>query len=87
MTCKAAMASITASPSELTMCPNTVKPPFWASRLAELSARLKNHWSVALLGSEPTRAIAIVPRTFESLNSFATGECCVIASTWSLTKR
>ena len=43
--------------------PKTVNPPFWASRLAELSARLKNHWLVALLGSLPSLAMAIVPRT------------------------
>ena len=43
--------------------PKTVKPPFCVSRLAELSARLKNHWLVALLGSEPSLAMAIVPRT------------------------
>ena len=43
--------------------PKTVKPPFWLSRFSELSARLKNHWLVALLGSLPSFAIAIVPRT------------------------
>ncbi len=30
--------------------PKTVKPPFWESRLAELSARLMNQPLVALLG-------------------------------------
>ena len=43
--------------------PKAVKPPFWLSRFSELSARLKNHWLVALLGSLPSFAIAIVPRT------------------------
>src|SRR5947209_4786199 len=44
------------------MVAKTVKPPFCESRLPWLSARLKKNWLVALLGSEPNLAIAIVPR-------------------------
>lgn len=58
----------------LTTWPKTVNPPFWLSRFALLSARLKNHSLVALLGSPPSLAIAIVPRRFErvALNSLGT---------------
>ena len=34
----------------LTTRPNTVKPPFWLSRLAELSPKLRNHWLEAEWG-------------------------------------
>ena len=53
--------------------PKTVKPPFCVSSEAEpplLSARLMNHWLVALLGLPPTFAIAIVPRRLEMTGSF-----------------
>ena len=55
--------------------PKTVKPPFCASRLALLSARLTNHWLVALFGLPPSLAIATVARTLErvGLNSLTTG--------------
>src|SRR5438105_3785093 len=72
--CFAAIASTTCMPFPTTW-PNTVNPPFWLSRFAELSARLKNHWLVALLGSPPSLAMAIVPRRLErvGLNSLTTG--------------
>src|SRR5438105_4479147 len=60
------------------MVAKTVKPPFWESRLLALLARLKKNWLVALLGSEPTLAMAIVPRVLTGVvgagdgNSFLT---------------
>ncbi len=53
--------------------PKTVKPPFCVSRSLgspPLSARLMNHWLVALLGSPLTLAIAIVPVVLEIPGSF-----------------
>ena len=69
-----AIASTTAMLAALTS-PNTVKPPFCVSRFALLSARLMNHCELALFGSEPSLAMAIVPRLFErvTLNSLMTG--------------
>ena len=37
------------------MVAKTVNPPFWLSRLDELSARLKKNWLVALSGCWPSR--------------------------------
>src|SRR5262249_27732163 len=67
----------------LTTLPKTVKPPFWLSRVLELSARLKKNWSVALLGSPGSLAMAIVPNRLERLTgsgSFCTGELVGIGS-------
>src|SRR4051812_48186516 len=81
----AAIESTTVMPVPTTR-PNTVNPPFWPSRLDELSARLKNHSRVALLivsgvggcpVGGPTFAYARVPRVFEIPNSFSTGACDV----------
>src|SRR5947209_14920225 len=68
----AARVLITSWSAALTILPKTVKPPFCLSRLDELSARLKKNWSVALLGSLPTFAIAIVPIVLDVPNSFCT---------------
>src|SRR4051794_13464643 len=60
----------------LATLPKTVKPPFWLSRLLELSPRLKKNWSVALLGLLPSLAMAIVPSRLDRLTgsgSFGTG--------------
>src|SRR5262249_27874716 len=67
----AARALTTARSDWLTTLPKTVKPPFWLSRLLELSPRLKKNWSVALLGSPPSLAMAIVPRMLERLTGSA----------------
>src|SRR6185369_12017396 len=69
----AAMRSATTIPGAVTRA-NTVKPPFCASRFAELLPMLMNHWLVALLGSPPSLAMATVPRTFGRvvLNSLVT---------------
>ena len=53
--------------------PKAVKPPFWLSRLPELSARFTKNWLVALFGSPPSFAMARVPRTFVLPGSFTTG--------------
>jgi hypothetical protein len=69
----AASASTTAIDVAVTR-PNTVKPPFCASRFLLLSARLTNHSLVALSGRFSSLAIATVPRRLlrEALNSFLT---------------
>ena len=72
------MASTAAMPPPSTR-PKAVKPPFWLSRLlgfagSLLLARLKNHWFVALFGSPPNFAIAMVPRAFVLPGSLFTGD-------------
>ena len=71
---------MTASPLLFAILPNTVKPPFCLSRFAPLAARLKNHWLVALLGSVPSFAMAMVPRALVTLNSFFTAAAWVAAT-------
>ena len=68
----AAILSITARLDAFATRPNTVNPPFCVSSCDALLARLKNHWLVALFGSLPSFAIAMVPRVLETLNSFCT---------------
>src|SRR5437763_12672298 len=58
---------------------NTVKPPFWWSRLAELSARLMKNWLVAESGWPANLAIDSVRAMLDRLNSFTTGASVGIA--------
>ncbi len=75
------MASTAVMPPPSTR-PKAVKPPFWVSScgpgfcVALLLERLKNHWFVALLGSLPNYAIAIVPRTLVLPGSLTTVANC-----------
>src|SRR4051812_30731253 len=57
------VASTQVMPSPATL-PKTVNPPLLESRKV-LSARLTNHSSVALFGSPPSFAMAIVPFKFD----------------------
>src|SRR5438445_9820635 len=66
---------ITRISAPLRTLPKTVKPPFWFwLRIFVLSARLKKNWLLALFGSPPCLAMAMVPSTFGRLasNSFGT---------------
>ena len=56
----ASAASVVPSEGAATRA-KTVKPPFWWSRFALLSPRLKKNSLVALSGLSPTFAIATVP--------------------------